>query len=58
MKYLISVFFLLGTTFCFAQSSKEEQEVMQLSKDKWQWMADKDVDKLEKLLTTKQNFFT
>ena len=41
IKHLIITFFLLGTTFSFAQTSKDEQTVMQLSKDKWQWMADK-----------------
>ncbi|MEA5461499.1 nuclear transport factor 2 family protein [Arcicella sp. LKC2W] len=29
---------------------------MQISKDKWQWMADKDVDKLEKLFDDKAKF--
>lgn len=33
----------------FAQSDAIEKEIMQLSKDKWQWMADKDVDKLSGL---------
>jgi hypothetical protein len=26
-----------------------EQELIDLSRDKWQWMADKDVDRLEAL---------
>jgi hypothetical protein len=39
----------------FAQS-KTEQEVLQLSKDKWKWMADKDVDKLAKLFDEKAKF--
>lgn len=50
------VLFLLSTSFSFAQSAKEEQELMQLSKDKWQWMADKEVDKLEKLFDAKAKF--
>lgn len=33
-----------------------EQEVLQLSKDKWQWMADKDVDKLAVLFDDKSKF--
>ncbi|WP_310587974.1 hypothetical protein [Lacihabitans sp. CCS-44] len=37
-KQLIITFFLLGTTISFAQS-KDETTVLQLSKDKWQWMA-------------------
>jgi Domain of unknown function (DUF4440) len=40
----------------FAQSSKEEQKIIQLSKDKWQWMADKNVEKLEKLFDEKSKF--
>ncbi len=39
----------------FAQS-KTEQEILQLSKDKWQWMADKDVDKLANLFDEKSKF--
>ena len=56
IKYLIIAFFLLETTISFAQSSKDEQTVLQLSKDKWQWMADKDVDKLAKLFDDKSKF--
>lgn len=33
-----------------------EQEVIQLSKDKWQWMADKNVDKLTPLFDDKSVF--
>jgi hypothetical protein len=36
--------------------TKEEQEVIQLSKDKWQLMADKNVDKLEPLFDDKSKF--
>ena len=36
--------------------TKEEQEVVTLSKDKWQWMADKDVDKLAVLFHDKSKF--
>ena len=39
----------------FAQS-KDEQTVLQISKDKWQWMADKDVDKLGKLFDSQAMF--
>lgn len=40
----------------FAQSSTPEQEILQLSKDKWQWMADKNVVKLEPLFHDKSKF--
>lgn len=43
-----------------AQSSesltKEQQEILTLSKNKWQWMADKDVDKLANLFHGKSKF--
>lgn len=37
----------------FAQNSNIDQEVLKLSKDKWQWMADKNVDKLKDLFDEK-----
>ena len=40
----------------FAQNTTAEQEVIQLSKDKWQWMADKNVDKLTPLFDDKSVF--
>lgn len=39
-----------------AQTSNADQEVLKLSKDKWQWMADKDVDKLKDLFDDKSVF--
>lgn len=56
IKHLIIAFFILGTKISMAQVSKAEQEVMQISKDKWQWMADKDVEKLDKLFDEKSKF--
>jgi len=46
---------LLSATWSFAQSSTE-QEIKKLSMDKWEWMADKDVAKLEKLFDKKAKF--
>lgn len=40
----------------FAQNTDVEQEITKLSKDKWQWMADKDVDKLATLFDDKSKF--
>ncbi len=40
----------------FAQNTAGEQEVIQLSKQKWQWMADKNVDKLTPLFDDKSVF--
>ena len=58
MKKLLSGLFLLVTfvQLSFAQNSTNEQEVMELSKDKWQWMADKNVDKLATLFHDKSKF--
>ena len=36
--------------------TKDEQEVVTLSKDKWQWMSDKNVDKLAELFSDKAKF--
>ena len=46
---------LLTLSTTFAQSA-EEQSLIQLSMDKWQWMSDKDVDKLDKLFDAKAKF--
>lgn len=46
---------LFAITSSFAQSA-EEQSIIQLSMDKWQWMSDKDVDKLDKLFDAKAKF--
>src|SRR5688572_6132174 len=36
--------------------SNSEQEIIKLSKDKWQWMADKNVDKLASLFHDESKF--
>lgn len=36
--------------------TKEEQELVNLSKDKWQWMADKNIDKLRPLFHDESKF--
>jgi hypothetical protein len=38
------------------QYSKEEQELLNLSKDKWQWMADKNIEKLAPLFHDESKF--
>lgn len=55
-----------SSTYSFAQQSKvenvlkketkSEQEIIQLSKNKWDWMSSKDVEKLEKLFDEKSVF--
>jgi len=68
MKTFFSAFILLfmSTQFIFGQQNtaaspvknytKAEQEIIQLSKDKWQWMADKKVDTLKTLFHEKAVF--
>ncbi|WP_341224944.1 nuclear transport factor 2 family protein [uncultured Arcticibacterium sp.] len=57
---IVSLMFLLIScisVISYAQSpSKIEQEVLQLSKDKWEWMANKDVVKLGELFDAKAKF--
>jgi hypothetical protein len=54
--------FMLTMVTCFGQTTtpttftKQEQEVANLSKEKWQWMADKNVDKLAALFHDKSKF--
>lgn len=58
MKKLIIGLILIITcvNLSFSQKSKTEQEIINLSKAKWQWMADKDVDKLAILFDDKSKF--
>ncbi|MBO0931347.1 nuclear transport factor 2 family protein [Fibrella aquatilis] len=48
-------FFIIGALSASAQT-KAEQDVINLSKEKWQWMADKNVDKLATLFDAKSMF--
>lgn len=55
--YLICLFLLLVTaTGTYAQKPTTEQEIIELSKNKWQWMADKDVNKLANIFHDKAKF--
>lgn len=54
-------FLLMGLQATFAQAPKAsnsttELEIINLSKQKWQWMADKNVDKLAVLFDDKSKF--
>lgn len=51
---LLMVLFI--TNCLYAQDAPLDQEIIQLSKDKWQWMADKNVDKLKDLFHEKAVF--
>lgn len=46
----------LISTWLFAQTSDEQQKITSLSKQKWQWMADKNTDSLNLLFDEKSMF--
>ena len=54
---IIGLFIMLvSAQWSFAQNTAAEKEIIQLSKDKWEWMADKNVEKLDKLFHEKSMF--
>ncbi|MDZ7372195.1 MAG: nuclear transport factor 2 family protein [candidate division KSB1 bacterium] len=56
-KTLFTVLILVwATQGSIAQTSTVEQEIIQLSKNKWQWMADKNIEALSKLFHEKAIF--
>ena len=55
-RLIISLFLVAFTASSFAQDSADEQEVIDLSGTKWQWMADKDVANLETLFHDSSKF--
>jgi hypothetical protein len=56
-KSILALFLIItGAQWSFAQNSVTEQEIINLSKQKWQWMADKNVDKLDSLFDAKAMF--
>lgn len=57
MKNLVKIFVLILASMQFAMAQNaDEQKIIALSKEKWQWMADKDTDKLDKLFEDKAVF--
>lgn len=64
-KIILALIAIANFQFSLAQESKTtivpnytpvEQEVIQLSKQKWQWMADKNIEKLAPLFDDKSKF--
>lgn len=65
-KLILGLFVIASLQYSVAQENKTstvvtnytgtEQEIIQLSKDKWQWMADKNVDRLTSLFDDKSVF--
>ncbi|MAU70650.1 MAG: DUF4440 domain-containing protein [Pseudozobellia sp.] len=57
MKNLVVAFFIvISSTSLFSQGEDIQTEIKELSKQKWQWMAEKDVDKLADLFHEKAKF--
>ncbi len=58
MKKTILAFVLLYSVvqFSYGQDEASKQEIIELSKTKWQWMADKEADKLAELFDDKSVF--
>ena len=62
MKVILALFLFAVMLSAKAQTSntaaltKGEQEVVNLSKDKWQWMADKNIEKLTPLFHDESKF--
>lgn len=56
-KQFVGLFLLFfAAQFTYAQDEATKQEIMELSKTKWQWMADKEADKLAELFDDKAVF--
>ena len=56
-RSIIGLLLLIGgAQVSFAQNAAAEQEIINLSKEKWQWMADKNVDKLATLFHDRSKF--
>ena len=47
---------IINVQWSVAQTSSADQEIIDLSKQKWQWMADKDVEKLASLFHDESKF--
>lgn len=56
MKKLLLTLIIALFAFSLTFGQSTEETIKQLSMDKWQWMADKDVEKLEKLFDAKSKF--
>jgi hypothetical protein len=53
---ILGLLLLFAGAQTFAQNTPAEQEIIKLSKDKWQWMSDKNSDKLKDLFHEKAVF--
>lgn len=56
IKLLGFILLVAGAHLSFAQNSPAQQEIIDLSKQKWQWMSDKNADDLANLFDDKAVF--
>lgn len=54
--FLSFLMLVIGMQISVAQNTAAEQEIIDLSKEKWQWMSDKEADKLAELFDDKSVF--
>ena len=55
-KMMIFAVLVIVSMTAFAQVSKEEQELIDLSNQKWVWMAEKNADRLAELFLDNAQF--
>lgn len=55
-KLMILAMLVMGSMTAFAQVTKEEQELIDLSNQKWVWMAEKNADRLSELFLENAQF--
>jgi len=53
---ILGLLIIFSAQWSFAQNSAAEQEIINLSKEKWQWMSDKNTDILDDLFHEKAVF--
>ncbi len=54
--FILGLLLIGGMQLSFAQTTSSDQEIIKLSKEKWQWMADKNTDVLNNLFHDKSVF--
>ena len=53
---IIGLLLIISAQWSFAQTSTAEQEIVNISKAKWQWMSEKEADSLDTLFHDKAKF--
>lgn len=53
---IVGIFLMMISVASFAQDAALKEEIEELSRQKWQWMADKNVEKLAALFHDKSKF--